>query len=162
MQETKTDRDALRRQIGRYSGTLLRVAFAYVKNTADAEDIVQEVFLTLFADPPDFADEEHEKAWLLRCTINRSKNVLKSAWFRKRAPLEEALGVLAAEDGGLLAAVLALPENYRAAIHLHYYENYSIQEIADILGRKPATVGTWLARGRDRLRAALEGGLNDE
>ena len=137
MQETVTDRDALRRQIGRYSGTLLRVAFAYVKNTADAEDIVQDVFLTLFANPPEFADEEHEKAWLIRCTINRSKNVMKSAWLRKRAPLEEAFGILAQEDRGLLSAVLALPENYRAAIHLHYYENYSIQEIAVILGGSP-------------------------
>ena len=162
MQETVTDRDALRRQIGRYSGTLLRVAFAYVKNTADAEDIVQDVFLTLFANPPEFADEEHEKAWLIRCTINRSNNMMKSAWLRKRAPLEEAFGILAQEDRGLLSAVLALPENYRAAIHLHYYENYSIQEIAVILGRKPATVGTWLARGRERLRNTLEGGLDDE
>lgn len=111
---------------------------------------------------PEFADEEHEKAWLIRCTINRSKNVMKSAWLRKRAPLEEAFGILAQEDRGLLSAVLALPENYRAAIHLHYYENYSIQEIAVILGRKPATVGTWLARGRERLRNTLEGGLDDE
>ncbi len=158
MQETVTDRDALRRQIGRYSGTLLRVAFAYVKNTADAEDIVQDVFLTLFANPPEFADEEHEKAWLIRCTINRSKNVMKSAWLRKRAPLDETLSYLPSEESEVLSAILQLPENYRTTLHLHYYEKYTIEEIASILGRKPATVGTWLTRGRERLRTALEGG----
>ena len=148
--------------VERWGDMVWRLALARTGKLQDAEDIFQEVFLRFFRHEDQLRTAEHQKAWLIRCTINRSKNVMKSAWLRKRAPLEEAFGILAQEDRGLLSAVLALPENYRAAIHLHYYENYSIQEIAVILGRKPATVGTWLARGRERLRNTLEGGLDDE
>ena len=159
---TLAGQETITRLISAHYYSLLRLAFAYTGNEAEAEDVVQDVFLSLVSREVSFESEAHEKAWLIRCTINRSKNVMKSAWLRKRAPLEEAFGILAQEDRGLLSAVLALPENYRAAIHLHYYENYSIQEIAVILGRKPATVGTWLARGRERLRNTLKGGLDDE
>lgn len=83
---------------------------------------------------------------------------MKSAWLRKRAPLDETLSYLPSEESEVLSAILQLPENYRTTLHLHYYEKYTIEEIASILGRKPATVGTWLTRGRERLRTALEGG----
>ena len=141
-----------------YADMIRRICFYHLKNYADTEDIFQTVFLKYLLYDKPFSTAEHEKAWLIRCTVNRSKNVMKSAWLRKRAPLDETLSYLPSEESEVLSAILQLPENYRTTLHLHYYEKYTIEEIASILGRKPATVGTWLTRGRERLRTALEGG----
>ena len=155
---TLAGQETITRLISAHYYSLLRLAFAYTGNEAEAEDVVQDVFLSLVSREVSFESEAHEKAWLIRCTINRSKNVMKSAWLRKRAPLDETLSYLPSEESEVLSAILQLPENYRTTLHLHYYEKYTIEEIASILGRKPATVGTWLTRGRERLRTALEGG----
>ncbi len=155
---TLAGQETITRLISAHYYSLLRLAFAYTGNEAEAEDVVQDVFLSLVSREVSFESEAHEKAWLIRCTVNRSKNVMKSAWLRKRAPLDETLSYLPSEESEVLSAILQLPENYRTTLHLHYYEKYTIEEIASILGRKPATVGTWLTRGRERLRTALEGG----
>lgn len=153
--------DALHRALDLYSHSLIKVAFAYLKNVADAEEVAQEVFLTYLQNPPVFNNDEHEKAWLIRTTINKSKNMLKTGWFRSRNPIPEDLSYLPKEENELLQAVLALDKKYRIPIHLHYYEGYTIQEIAEILQAKPATVGTWLARGRLHLKEKI-GGLENE
>lgn len=145
------------RLIDTYYDTLMRIAFTYVKNMDDAEDVVQDVFLNFYTHSPDFESSEHEKAWLIRCTINRSKNHLRSAFFRHTAPMDENLSYLPPEENTVLAAVMRLPENYRSVIYLHYFEKYTLREIAGLIGKKPATVGTWLARARDQLKTALEG-----
>ena len=155
-----------------YSDSLARLAFTYVKSVDDAEDIVQDVFLSYLKTAPVFESSDHERAWLIRATINRAKDVLKSAWMKKRSdlpegdlddaiadgwpPRAESLSYMPAEESRVLDAVLALDEKYRTPLHLHYYGGYTIAEIAELIGEKPATVGTRLARGRELLKKALE------
>jgi len=145
----------------KYSHSITIIAFNYVKNTAVAEDISQDVFLTYLQKLPKFESDEHEKAWLIRIAINKSKNYLKAGWFKSRNQLPDNLSYLPKEESELLNAVIELNERYRLPIHLFYYEGYSIQEIAYILKAKPATVGTWLARGRGLLKCKI-GGFEDE
>ncbi|MBE6783361.1 MAG: sigma-70 family RNA polymerase sigma factor [Ruminococcaceae bacterium] len=139
-----------------YSNSLLKTAFAILKSVDDAEDVVQEVFIKLISKKPIFKSSEHEKAWLLRVTINTSRNLLKSS-SRKNLPLEENIPFSYAENMELLSVVMSLPERYRTVIHLHYYEGYSIKEIASIVRKPSATVGTQLARGRKILKEMLKG-----
>ncbi|MBO7746855.1 sigma-70 family RNA polymerase sigma factor [Paenibacillus sp. MWE-103] len=153
--------ESVQRALDRYSQSLIKIAFAYLKNIADAEEVAQDVFLAYLQKRPVFESDEHEKAWLIRTAINKSKNMLKAGWFRNRNPVPEDLSYLPKEENEVLQAVLSLEKKYRIPIHLHYYEGYSIQEIAAIMQAKPATVGTWLARGRLLLRKKI-GGLEDE
>ena len=144
------------RLVETYSSMLLRLACTRLENHADAEDVVQEVFLKLLTVRPAFRDAEHEKASLIRTTLPRAAD-LRKATARRNVPLEEALLASAPEpENQLLAAVRALPEKYGAVIHLHYYEGYSLKEIGKLLGLPAATVGTRLARGRERLRQSLK------
>jgi RNA polymerase sigma factor (sigma-70 family) len=146
----------------KYEKMVIRIAFTNVKNISDAQDIAQDVFLTMLTKRPLFENEEHRKAWLIRVTVNRCKNYRKSFWFSRTEPLPDTLDYLPQEERGVLAAVLSLPRNYRTVIHLYYYEGYNINEIAALLRKRPATVGTWLARGRQALKIALQGGFDDE
>ncbi|WP_339279056.1 sigma-70 family RNA polymerase sigma factor [Paenibacillus sp. FSL W8-1187] len=161
MHDSDAFHESLRRAIGEHSQSLIKVSFAYLKNTADAEEAAQDTFLAYLQKRPVFESREHEKAWLIRTAINKSKNMLKAGWFKSRHPVPEDLSYLPKEESEVLQAVLALDGKYRLPIHLHYYEGYSIQEIAAILQAKPATVGTWLARGRMILKQKI-GGLDHE
>lgn len=147
--------------VHKYSKTVVKTAFSYLKNTADAEDIMQEVFLSLMQKQSEFKSEEHLKAWLIRVTINKCKNHLKSSWFKSNNPIPEDIPYLTQEQNELLTAVLSLNIKYRIPIHLFYYEGYSIKEIAEILDERVATIGTRLARGRKILKNKI-GGLEDE
>ena len=143
-------------EVSHHTPMLLRLACTRLENPADAEDAVQEVFLKLLTACPAFRDAEHEKAWLIRTTLHRAADLRKAA-ARRNVPLEEALLAAAPEpEDRLLAAVRALPEKYGTVIHLHYYEGYSLKEIGKLLGLPAATVGTRLARGRERLRQSLK------
>ena len=151
-----TGAEEVSRLVETYSPMLLRLACTRLENPADAVDAVQEVFLKLLTAHPAFRDAEHEKAWLIRTTLHRAADLRKAA-ARRNVPLEEALLAAAPEpEDRLLAAVRALPEKYGAVIHLHYYEGYSLKEIGKLLGLPAATVGTRLARGRERLRQSLK------
>ncbi len=154
----------IRRVVLQYSGTLYRIAFTALHSAPDAEDIVQEVFLQLLRTRQQFASQEHEKAWLIRVTINLSRNRLRRS-SRSELPLEQCAEPAAQDDlvqtSELLQAVLALPEKYSTIIHLYYYEDYTIKEIAHILSLPVPTVGTRLARGRALLRTTLEGDYSD-
>jgi RNA polymerase sigma factor (sigma-70 family) len=154
--------ESVRRVLDLYSQSLIKIAFAYLKNIADAEEVAQEVFLAYLQKRPAFENDEHEKAWLIRTAINKSKNMLKTGWFRSRNPVPENLSYLPEEENEILQAVLALDKKYRIPIHLHYFEGYTIQEIAVIMQAKPATVGTWLARGRFLLKKKIGGSENEE
>lgn len=150
--------ESIRRVVEQYSPTLLRLAMTRLSSPADAEDAVQEVFLRLLTAKPRFRDGEHEKAWLIRATLQRAGDIRRAA-ARRDLPLEEAQQAAAAfdeEPSQLLSAVQALPEKYSAVIHLYYYEGYSIKEIAKLLGLPAPTVGTRLSRGRERLRQMLK------
>lgn len=145
----------------RYSQTVAKTAYSYLKNTSDAEDITQEVFLILMQKQPIFENEEHLKAWLIRVTINKCKNHLKSGWFKSNNPLPEDIPYLPPEQNKILSAVLSLDIKYRLPVHLYYYEGYSIKEIAEIMKLPNSTISTRLARGRKILKNMI-GGLDDE
>ncbi len=147
--------EEIRSAVREYSPAILRLCFAYLKSRADAEDIAQDVFLAYMLKRPRFNAKAHKKAWLMRVAANKCKNHLKSGWRRRMTPLAEELDDVAEESRGLLEYVLSLDEKYRIPLHLHYYEGYSIAEIAKLLGSKPATVGTWLARGRSLLKTMI-------
>lgn len=143
--------------ISKYSKTCVKVAFSYLKNISEAEDITQDVFLALLQSNKDFDHDEHLKAWLIRVTINKCKNYLKSAWFRNRNELPENLSYMEEGESEILQAVLSLGKKYRIPIHLYYYEGYSIKEISEILEEPMATVGTRLSRGRSKLKKLIGG-----
>ena len=142
-----------------YADLILRISFSYLKQTYDAEDICQTVFLKYLTTEPQFDSPEHEKAWIIRTTINACKDHLKRAFFHRTAPLEEAAAIAAPQipDTEILDALKKLPENYRISLYLFYYEEYSAAEIGEILGKSRNTVEQYLSRGRRKLRAHLTG-----
>ena len=146
----------IERVVNEYATMLLRVAYSQLNNRAEAEDTVQEVLLKYMEIAPIFQSEEHEKAWLLRVTVNHCKNHLASAWFRKRADLDEGIPALDNEELEVVSAVAALPAKYRAVVHLYYFEGYSTKEIAEILHSRPNTVSSRLSRARALLAKALK------
>lgn len=146
----------IERVVNEYATMLLRVAYSQLNNRAEAEDAVQEVLLKYMEKAPIFQSEEHEKAWLLRVTVNHCKNHLASAWFRKRADLDEGIPALDNAELEVVSAVAALPAKYRAVVHLYYFEGYSTKEIAEILHSRPNTVSSRLSRARALLAKALK------
>ena len=142
-----------------YADAILRLSYTYLKNTHDAQDICQTVFVKLLTDPREFDTADHERAYILRMAANACKDLLKSPWRKRICGLESCGEVPAPEaaDGSVLAAVEALPVHYRAVIYLYYYEGYQAAEIGKILGIPTATVHTRLARGRAKLRELLGG-----
>ena len=142
-----------------YADAILRLSYAYLKNTQDAQDVCQPVFVRLLTEPRAFESGEHERAYILRMAANACKDLLKSPWRRRTCDLEACAQVPAPEtsDGSVLAAVNQLPAHYRSVIYLFYYEGYQASEIGEILGVPTATIHTRLARGRARLRELLGG-----
>ncbi|MGN1116423.1 MAG: RNA polymerase sigma factor [Candidatus Ornithomonoglobus sp.] len=141
----------------RYIDTVYRLALARTKSREHAEDVTQDVFLKLMQSKKQFEREEHLKAWLLRVTINHTKDLLMSSWLRKTDALDENIPVEDNEKSELYEAVMQLPVKYRTVIHLHYYEGYSIDEIAGIMKIKQGTVKAQLHRGREMLKNILVG-----
>ena len=125
-----------------YADAILRLSYTYLKNTHDAQDICQTVFVKLLTEPREFESREHERAYVLRMAANACKDLLKSPWRKRTCGLESCMEVPAPEaaDGSLLAAVNDLPPHYRAVIYLYYYEGYQAAEIGAILGVPTATV----------------------
>lgn len=137
--------------------TVWNICLSYLKNPADTEDAVQETFLRLAREDRDFESDEHGKAWLIRTAKNLCLDELRRHR-RQELPLEEARGVGAEAPyiDETLEAVRALPEQYRAAIYLFYYEGLSVAQIGKLLGRRESTVRSDLRRGRNRLKKLLE------
>ena len=140
-----------------YGNAVLRCAYSYLHNMADAEEILQDTLLKLLTAAPSFDSEEHKKAWLLRVAANLSKNRIEYNALRISDELSEDLAEEGREDLSFVwDAVKALPVQFREVIHLHYYEGYSTEEIAKILGRNPSTVRSDLRRGREKLKSILK------
>ena len=140
-----------------YGDMLYRVAYHALKNRADAEDVMQEVFVRLLRARPEFRDEEHAKAWLLRVGARCAADVLRAPWRRREGPLDDGLPVPEPPgEGGVVEAVLALPAKYRMAVHLYYYEELSVAEIAAVLGKSEGAVKSRLFRARALLRRYLK------
>lgn len=153
------DKAEAERLVYTYSDLILRLSYTYLKSTHDAEDICQTVFLKLLTSGQTFASPAHEKAWIIRTTANACKDALRSTFRRRTVALEAAASTAAPEapDNAVLEAVMELPENYREAVYLHYFEGYSVREIAGLLGRSEAAVTAHLSRGRHKLRTTLGG-----
>lgn len=165
--------------VNRRLDMVVRLAYTYLKNFAEAEDAAQEVFLRLFKEDISFDSAEAEKAWLIRVTANYCINRRRLAWFSRRDHRDIADYVsndiignvgsdefahveMSGSEQAVLEAVMSLPLKYRTAIHLYYYEEYSVKEISQLTGVKESTVRTRLQRGRERLRAALGKEYGDE
>lgn len=153
------DKAEAERLVYTYSDLILRLSYTYLKSTHDAEDICQTVFLKLLTSGQTFDSPAHEKAWIIRTTANACKDALRSTFRRRTVALEAAATTAAPEapDNAVLEAVMELPENYREAVYLHYFEGYSVREIAGLLGRSEAAVTAHLSRGRRKLRTTLGG-----
>lgn len=135
----------------KYSDMVYRLAFARVKNTYDADDILQNVFLRFIKYSKKVTDEQHTKALLIRITINCTKSLFKSNTAKKTQPLDENI-TIGMPERDTLEAVLRLPVKYRTVIHLHYYCGYTADEIAQILKTKSSTVKSQLYRARQMLK----------
>ena len=149
-----------RRIVEKYFDMIYRLAFSQTKNREHTDDVVQEVFLRFIKSDKSFESDEHIKAWLIRVTLNCSHSVFSSSWYKKTVPLAENENELifdSAEKSDVYYAVAELPPKYRAVIHLFYYEQLSVKEIAQYLKIKESTVKSQLHRGREMLRGMLEG-----
>lgn len=151
------DTQQARRLVEQYADMILRISYQYLRQTYDAEDICQTVFLKYLSGNLTFHSAEHEKAWIIRTTINACKDHLKGAFFRRTVSLDEAaeMAAPAVPESELLDILNTLPYNYRISIYLFYYEEYSAKEIGKILGKSEATVNQYLSRGRRKLRTYL-------
>ena len=141
----------------KYIDTVFRVAFNYLKSSADADDVTQNVFLKLLREKKPFESEAHVKHWLIRVTVNESKNVTRSKWWRTES-FEDYAAALTFDQPGrpdLFYAVMDLPQKYRLPIYLYHYEGYSTEEVAELLKLPRGTVCTQLKRGRELLKNAL-------
>ena len=148
------------RAIEQYADMVRRLCMIYLKNYADTEDIFQTVFLKYVLSAISFESAEHEKAWLIRVTINACKDLRKS-FFRSRTvsldQLAEQPLALPQDHREVLEAVLALPQKYKDVVYLHYYEEYTAPQISQILGKNVNTVYTLLTRAKQMLREKLGG-----
>lgn len=146
----------------KYKNLLYRIAFTYLKNNADVEDILQEVFLKRLYHAPTFESHEHEKRWMIRITVNLCRNMLKSFWNQKTDGFNENILTslsqcnITFKESTLLEEVFHLPEKQRIVIYLYYFEGYSCKEIANILRKSESAVKMRLKKGRDQLKAKLD------
>lgn len=140
-----------------YGDSVFKLALAYVKDYDTAQDIMQNVFIKYLLTSKHFRDKEHEKAWLLRVTKNECKMHIRLVWNSRRTSIDEITDKTyeAADADGVIDRVLALPLPYRMVIHLYYYEGYSVNEIAAIVGKKPGTVTSLMCRARKMLKEDL-------
>ncbi len=152
----------IERAINQYSDMVYRIALTRTGTRENAEDIYQDVFLKYSEKSPNFDDFEHEKAWLIRVTINMTKNFNTSSWNKRVVNLDENLKFETPEQTGVFEVVCNLPQNYKTVIYLMYYEGYKINEISKIMKIKEGTIKTWAFRARQILKEKLEGGFEDE
>ncbi|MBR3095949.1 MAG: sigma-70 family RNA polymerase sigma factor [Clostridia bacterium] len=148
-----------------YKQNVYAAAFSVCRNSADAEDVLQDTFLRYHSANKQFQNEQHIRAWLLRVAINLATDLVRRRRRRGEEPLDDYLETLAfpsQETSELFSAVMALPETYRAVIHLFYYEDYTVEEIASLLKLTKSNVKVRLSRGRLLLKESLKEAWNDD
>ena len=159
------DEQDLKIAIDKYSDTVKRICVLYLKNSTDTEDIFQNVFLKYLKSSAHFQNEEHEKAFLIRITINECKDLIKSFFRKNMVPIDTIIEPSMIQDFNenyyIREAVLNLPDKYKTVIYLHYFEGYSAVQISKNIGKNVNTIYTLLSRGRDMLKDVL-GGVDDE
>ena len=155
----------INRAVGEYSDMVRRLCMLHLKNYADTEDIFQTVFLKYALSSVEFKSKEHEKAWMIRVTINACKDLLKS-FFRKHTvsidQLIEKPAPVPQDHREVLEAVLSLPKKYKDVVYLHFYEGYTAPQIGEILGKNVNTVYTLLTRAKKILKTKLGGSEYEE
>ncbi len=157
--------EELNQAIEQHSDTVRRLCMIHLKNYADTEDIFQTVFMKYVLSPVVFETPEHEKAWIIRVTINACKDLLKSFFHSRTVSIDEALQLAApiSEDyQDVLQAVLSLPTKYRQVVYLHYYEGYTAPQISQLLGKNLNTIYTLLRRSKGMLKEKLGGDFYGE
>ena len=158
-------RQPVQELIERYQKNLYAAAFNICKNQMDAEDVVQETFVQYYTTKKEFESEQHIRAWLLRVAINKAKNLTVTFWKKHKCSLEDYRETLTFPDPqsrDLFEEVMKLSEKYRIVIHLFYYEDYSVREIADILKLSESNVKVRLSRGRAMLKSSLKEEWEDD
>lgn len=151
--------------IKNYQGNLYAVAFNVCKNAEDAEDVIQDTFIQYHTSNKEFENEQHIRAWLIRVTINKAKNMNHTFWRQNKTSLEDYMETLTfetPESECLFETVMGLSEKYRIVIHLFYYEDYNIREIADILKISESNVKVRLTRARKLLKEILKEEWDDD
>ena len=148
-----------------YQGSLFAAAFNICKNAQDAEDVVQDTFVQYYTTKKEFESEQHIRAWLMRVAVNKAKNVNRTFWRRNKISIEDYMETLVFETPAaetLFETVMQLPEKYRIVIHLYYYEEYAVREIAQILKLSESNVKIRLSRGRAMLKETLKEDWDDD
>lgn len=148
------DQRKFQRAISRYGDTVLKIAMVVLKNPHDADDALQETFLRYYKRDPQLESEEHERNWIIRCAYNTSKSIKKNILRHSHEPLTES--VVAPSPGSLPDLLLQLPQKERIILQLCYVENYTCEEIAEILRKSPAAVRKQLERARKKAREIYE------
>ena len=159
------DGNDFERAFKRNNKRLFLIALSFTANQYDAEDILQNSFMKLLKTKTEFENDEHIDKWLTSVTVNESKNLLKSAFRKKSAYFEDYVATYSFESEkseDLFNAVMSLPKKLRTVIHLFYYEDMAIKEIADMLNIKQSAVKTRLCRAREQLKIQLGDDWNDE
>lgn len=142
----------------KYADFLYRLAYMNMQNKADAEDVVHDVFIKYYEKSPNFHDEEHEKAWFVRVTINKCRDHLRKIKYRKYIPLEEIHNIEIEKDENVdvIKYLKDISERYRTVMVLHYLEGYSVNEISHMLRISASAVKMRLSRGRELLKNKIE------
>lgn len=162
MSDTFVQDESIETIIQRYKSTIYGVALSYTSNKADADDIFQEVFLIYYKVNPQFNDEEHRKAWLIRTTINCSLRVVQSTYHKRVVPMDQnemnegSFQFRTKEENAVYLALQQLPEKYRTVLQLFYFADMSIDSIGQALNIKPGTVKVQLLRGREMMKTKLQ------
>ena len=158
MSQSQARGDWVDEVVDKYSDMVYRIAFTQMKNKTDADDVFQEVFLKLCKSTAWFESDEHIKAWLIRVTINTCKKSFTSPWNKKMVELPEDLVYEDKhQDFEVVRAVQSLPAKYRTVIHLFYFEDMPVAQIARTLELTAGTVKSQLSRGRNLLKNKLKG-----
>ncbi|MPM07922.1 ECF RNA polymerase sigma factor SigW [bioreactor metagenome] len=145
--------DYISAAIEKHADMVRRICFLYLRNSADVEDVYQEVFLKFFLNFDAFENEDHQKAWLCRVTFNKCKDLCKSFWRRKVVSIEEMeIPFESPEQSELIKTVLGLPDDQKEVVYLHYFEDRPVPEIAQIMGKNANTVYSILHRAKAQLR----------
>ena len=143
-----------------YADAMYRIALSHMTRREDAEDVVHDVFIKYMQASPSFADDDHERAWLIRVTVNRCRDLLRRRTIRRYVGFDEIEEIPAEEETyegqGVVSMISTLPEKYRSVMVLHYLEGYSVEECANILGLSASGIKMRLSRGREMLKKTIE------
>lgn len=158
MSENCCSKEQAEQIIRRYADTIYKTAYQHLKNHTDADDIFQEVCVAIITKNTPISDEEHLKRWLIRVTINKCRDFKKSVWQKRTDSFDDHTELTAPETSLVMEELKKIPDSYADVLYLYYYEDYTISEIAEILGTNPNTIGSRLRRARKKLKKLLEEG----